>query len=144
VVVPVEFVADTSFTMPWFFRQESVQLSEEAWEQLARQSAIAHVPSLWPFEMANAALRGPRGGVTKPSRKDVEMFFSIVAELPIRVHHQSVVSVFEESVALMTKHKLTAYDAAYLNLALKLKLPIATLDAAIAKAALAEGVEVLK
>lgn len=144
MVVPVEFIADTSFTMPWFFRHEGVQLSEEAWDRLAGQTAIAHVPSLWPFEMANAVLRGPRGGVAKPSRQDIVTFFSIVTELPIRVHQQSVESVFEETVALMTKHNLTSYDAAYLDLAVKLKLPLATLDGAISKAAVVEGVELVK
>ena len=143
MVVPAEFIADASFTIPWFFRHERVAVSEEAWERLALRTAIAHVPALWPFEMANAALRGPRGGVVKPSRQDVAIFFSILTELPIRVHYQNIESVFEETVSLMMKHKLTSYDAAYLNLALKLRLPLATFDTAVSKAATAEGVEVL-
>lgn len=143
MVVPVEFIADTSFTMPWFFRHEATSLTEEAWERLVGQTAIAHVPALWPFEMANAALRGPRGGVTKPSRKDVGTFLSLVTELPIRIHQQSVESVFGDTVSLMTKHKLTAYDAAYLDLAVKLALPLATCDGKLRAAAVSERVKVL-
>lgn len=135
---------DASFAIPWVFRDEANPVSDDAWKHLIARAATAHVPGLWPMEMVNVTLRGARKAKVKPLAKDVEEFFAILRRLPLKVHHQGVELFLERAPPLMRKHGLTAYDSAYLMLALSSGLPLATLDERMEKAARAEGLEILK
>ena len=135
---------DTSFAIPWIFADEVNPLSDEAWRELVARKVSAHVPGLWPMEVVNVTLRGPRNQKPKPSEKDIEAFFAVVRRMPLRVHFQGLDVFVEEAVPLMRKYKLTAYDTAYLLLAKSMKLPLASCDDRMRKAAASEGIEVLE
>jgi predicted nucleic acid-binding protein len=144
MVVPAEFVMDTSFSMRWLFENEKNPLSDEAWERLVEETATAHVPGLWAMEIVNVALRGPRKDAPKPSVEKVEGFFAVIRRMPLRFHFQSLELFIDQAVPLQVKYGLTPYDSAYLLLAKKLGHPLATRDKNMRAAAIAEGGEVVK
>ncbi len=138
-----EFVLDASFAIPWIFQDEANPASDGAWKSLIARSATGHVPGLWPMEMANVTLRGPRKGKSRPSEEDVASFFAILRKMPLTVHHQGLEMFMSKAPLLVRKHQITSYDSAYLMLALTTGLPLATRDERLRQAAIAEGVEVL-
>lgn len=135
---------DASFAMPWIFTDEVSSLSDEAWSKLIEGKATAHVPGLWPMEMVNVTLRGPRHGKPKPTDEEAAAFFEILYQMPLRVHGQGMDIFLKLSPGLCRKHKLTVYDSAYLMLALTSGLPLATRDGKMRDAALAEGAVVIE
>jgi predicted nucleic acid-binding protein len=132
--------------MPWIFRDEKSKLADKAWGGLIAESAVAHVPGLWSMEVINMALHGPKDKERpKPSKADLDVFFAVVRRMPLRVHHQGLELFLDEAVPLIARFKkLTCYDAAYVLLAKRIGLPLATGDEYMEKVAIAEGVEVLK
>ena len=98
----------------------------------------AVVPALWWFEVRNILIVNERRGRIEPVDSDV--FLDDLARLPIRIESHTSERLV---VALARKHRLTAYDAAYLALAVRLTAPIATLDRALADATHAEGLELV-
>lgn len=143
VVAAREFVLDASFAIPWIFRDEANSESDGAWKRLVERSATGHVPGLWPMEMANVTLRGPRKGKPRLDEQDVASFFAILRKMPLTVHHQGLDMFMSRAPLLVRKHRITSYDSAYLMLALTTGLPLATLDEGLREAAVAEGVEVM-
>ena len=105
------------------------------------QTERAFVPGVWPLEACNALLRLPvrRGRLEKQKS---ERFVAALEDLQITVD-DAVCDVFLVVLPLASQHDLSSYDAAYLELALRKKAPLATLDAGLARAARAAGVEVL-
>ena len=128
-------VLDASITLAWAF-QEVEPAASEARERLRREEAV--VPSLWWFEVRNGLVMGERRGLLTEQRigrflRDLSRTATIVDGIP-------------DEVAVLTlarRRRLTAYDAAYLELALRRGLPLATLDGALASAARAEGVSLV-
>ena len=98
----------------------------------------AVVPALWWFEIRNILVVNERRG--RIDSADSDVFLNDLARLPIRIESDSNERLV---VALARTHRLTAYDAAYLDLAVRLTAPIATLDRALADAARAEGLELV-
>ncbi len=101
----------------------------------------ATVPSIWRYEVANVLLLPVRR-----QRIDVESFQAGLADLerlPVAVDGSSSDRAWDEGASIARRHGLTVYDAAYLELAIRLALPLATLDRKLAQAARAEGVEVI-
>jgi predicted nucleic acid-binding protein len=141
MVVPAFFVADASFTLPWAFSDEGNALTDEAWKALRNDATTIHVPAIWMWEFANGLFMGEKRG--RISREAIDQCVSVVTEAQIRVVSELPRSVFSELPGYIRSHGLTSYDAAYLALAVRHALPLATFDKALAKAALAEGVEVL-
>src|SRR5260221_11439245 len=133
---------DASFAIPWVFRDEANPVSDGAWKSLIDRTATAHVPGLWPMEIVNVTLRGPREGKPKPTEEDVASFFEILRRMPLRVHHQGIEVLLDRAPPLMRKYGLTTYDSTYLMLALTSGLPLATRDGRMHDAAVAEGVEI--
>ena len=62
MVVPAEFVADTSFTIPWVFGDEQNDASEEAWRAMKEWKVVVHVPALWLWEITNVLVRNEKRG----------------------------------------------------------------------------------
>jgi predicted nucleic acid-binding protein len=85
--------------------------------------------------------RWNRKRITKPQ---IAEFLSVLRQAEIRVINPGMASSFDELPEQMWKHGLTSYDAAYLALAKKLQIPLATFDKNIRKAAMAEGVELVE
>jgi len=131
----MSFVVDASVTARWAF-VEGDPNAELAFEKLLSDSAIA--PGLWWYEVRNLLIMSERHRRTNPA--DTEAFLRLLATLPI---HLDSAPVQESVLHLARTHRLTAYDAAYLELAQRHQIPLATLDADLARAARAEGVRLL-
>lgn len=101
----------------------------------------AHAPALWPFEIANTLYWKVRKGDLTQEAADVALSSAFL--ISITLDQPSPEEVKRSVVPLSWKHQLTSYDAAYLELALRLRVPIATVDKALVRAARAEGVTVL-
>ena len=135
------FVLDGSVTLAWFFEDEISAYAEAVENSLEHAKAV--VPSLWPLEVANTLIMGERRGRTTEGK--AAQFVSLLTELPITVDEQSITAhAFGPIMALARAHRLSAYDAAYLELALRWELPLATLDKKMQSAAVAAGVKIYK
>jgi len=133
------FVADTSITLAWCFADESTESSRNILAGL--QNAYAVVPSLWPFEVANAlASAERRGRITQP---EISGFFQFLNQMPIHIERRESLWLWQAILPLARQHRLTAYDAAYLDLAKRESLPLATLDENLQQAALALQIRVI-
>jgi len=99
------------------------------------------VPALWFWEVANSSHMAARRARTE--LREVFDQLSDLRDLNIVVDDESVARAWTTSIALADQHRLTVYDAAYLELAIRRSLPLATLDKALARAARAEGTELI-
>ena len=100
------------------------------------------MPAHWPLEVVNALLIAHRRG--RVTAQQISEFIDDLAALPIRLEPPSGPAQWPTIVALAEQHRLTAYDAAYLELVRRTGLPLATLDDDLRKAALAEGVALVE
>src|SRR5262249_8751609 len=130
------FVLDGSITMVWGFDDESDAYAEAILDKMP--DLQAHVPSLWPLEVANALLVGERRNRTKPA--DAARFLAILGAFPIAVDDQTVAHAWGDTMHLARAHNLSSYDASYLELAIRLGLPLAAQDGKLKMAAQAMGV----
>ncbi|MGH8605309.1 MAG: type II toxin-antitoxin system VapC family toxin [Gammaproteobacteria bacterium] len=133
------FVIDCSVTMAWIFPDEATEITNGLRESL--ESDLAVVPSLWPIEVGNVLLAATRSG--RISVRDWKRVESNLAALPIEVDPETSEQMWRATMPLAFKHKLSTYDATYLELAARLKLPLATLDKELRAACNAAKVEVL-
>ncbi len=97
-------------------------------------------PVLWRYETSAVLARAQRNGAL--SKQLVQDSFDDLATLPITVDTDTTVAVFAEIHRLATTYRLTANDAAYLELALRKKLPLATLDNELRGASTSAGVSI--
>jgi predicted nucleic acid-binding protein len=135
------FVADASATLPWCFADEATPATEALLERL-RAGEPALVPAHWSTEVMNGLLMAVRR-----SRLDLERvarFARDLAALPIRIEPPHAPAVWDATIRVATRHQLTVYDAAYLELAQRTGLPLATLDGDLRKAALAASVALVE
>jgi predicted nucleic acid-binding protein len=126
-----EFVLDTSATLPWVFASEATKATDALLDQLTR-GARAWVPALWHLELANVLLGAKRRG--KIDQAGTEKFLGTLALYDVVVDSDTIPNAWSKSLAMAEGHDLSAYDAAYLELALRRGLPLATLDAALIRA----------
>ena len=136
-----DFVLDTSLSCAWCFADEA---SAESWALLERlQGAQAQVPSLWLWEVGNVLVQAERKG--RITSAAIRTFLGLLETLPIRIDQVTTATAWHDTLALALarSHRLTTYDAAYLELALRLGLPLASRDQALNAAASKEGVSLL-
>jgi predicted nucleic acid-binding protein len=100
------------------------------------------VPGLWSLEIANGLVTGERRGRIRPAESAA--FVALLEELPIVADGATGARALHETMNLAREHGLTAYDAAYLELAMRLGLPLATGDRSLAAAAERVGVVTLR
>lgn len=136
----MEFVLDMSVTMSWCFEDEATPYTEATLDRL--QGATAVVPSIWPLEVANVLLSAERRG--RLTEAQSARFVELLGALPIVMEQPSVDRVLGSVLPLGRQHALSAYDAAYLELAARHGLPLATRDERIITAAAAIGVRMLQ
>ena len=132
------FVLDCSVTMAWIFPDEASVLTNRLRESLVEDSAF--VPALWPVETGNVLLAATRRG--RIAKNDWRRIRESLQALPINIDPVSTDRVWSAVLDLADTYLISAYDAMYLELALRLRLPLATLDRELAAAAQASGVEV--
>lgn len=131
------FVVDASVTLAWCFEDESNSLSESLLERLGRGDRIL-VPAHWPTEVLNGLLVAQRRKRIRPGQ--AALFWDEIAQLPIDAEPPLSVIQAKLVLTLSEKHGLTAYDAAYLELASRRQLPLGTLDSDLRSAAQTEGI----
>jgi predicted nucleic acid-binding protein len=127
--LPDAFVIDCSVCVPWYLRDEASQFCDQV--GLALHRSEVWVPSLWCPELVSALVNAQRR--KRMSGEQRRAVLKNADGLPLRIDHEipSVVELNE----LAAGHDLTPYDAVYFELARRRKLPLATLDAALVKAA---------
>lgn len=125
------FVVDNSVVLSWCFEDEGSRYAEAVLESL--ETAEAFVPAIWPLEVGNVLLVAERK--KRLSQAAVVRFLALLGGLPITVEQESPERMLKEIVSLAREHGLSTYDASYLDLAMAHGLPLATLDASLAKAA---------
>ena len=131
------FVLDCSVTMAWVFPDEATEATNQLRDALVESRAFA--PSLWPVEVANVLLVA-----TRQNRIRLDDWREIRASLealPIEIDPVTTFRAWGTSLELARTHQLSVYDAMYLELAMRLQLPLATLDRALHRAARTVGVE---
>ena len=135
----MSLVLDSSAALARIYLDECTDAIEEVFEQIIEGGAW--VPGLWKLEIANRLETGARRG-----RHDVAFCDASLADLrllPIQVDLETAGRGWGATLQLARKHRLTSYDAAYLELAIRRCLPLATLDKALIQAARSESVVVL-
>lgn len=130
-MMPTGFVVDTSIVMSWCFEHEENSYAEDVLESL--EFAQALVPAIWPLEVGNVLLVAERK--KRLSQAAVVRFLALLDGLPITVEQETRERMLKEIVSLAREHGLSTYDASYLDLAMRLDLPLATQDTSLAKAA---------
>jgi len=133
------FVLDASVTLCWCFENQATVYTEEVFERMAAGDE-ASVPFVWPLEVANALVRAERRKTLKVAQ--VTGFLEELSAWPIQVDTMGVGRTFQELLSVARLQNLSAYDAAYLELAIREGLPLATLDAELRKAARVVGVKI--
>lgn len=123
------FVVDAPVTAAWFLPDEATPFTETALHATA--TSDVWVPALWPLEIGNLLLSEQRRKrITDAKRREL---VAAAAALRLRVDREPVSMVALD--ALAARHRLTAYDSAFLELSLRRGLPMATLDSALLAAA---------
>ena len=130
------FVLDASIVVAWAFADEHHPVAGAALDRLATDDGVA--PSLWWFEVRNALLAGERR--QRLGQAGTAAFLQRLARLPIALDRAPDEGLLLD---LARRHRLTAYDAGYLELAVRRGLMLATLDKDLRTAATTDGIDVL-
>jgi predicted nucleic acid-binding protein len=125
------FVVDNSVVMGWCFESEGNRYAEVVLQSLEAGEAL--VPAIWPLEVGNVLLVAERKKCL--SEASVVRFLALLNSLPIAVEQETPERMLKEIVSLARSYQLSTYDASYLDLAMRLGLPIATQDASLIRAA---------
>lgn len=133
------FVLDCSTTMAWIFPDEATEATDRLLQSLAEEQAFA--PALWPVDVANAFLVAIRRG--RVEADEWPWVRHVLETLPIVIDPVDGPRVWSPVVDLGRANGISIYDAMYLELALRMRLPLATLDHGLARAAQAVDVDVL-
>ena len=134
------FVLDSSIALCWCFENEATEATGQLLEHLRADKAA--VPNLWHVEIANVlALAERRQRITAA---EAAQFVALLDELEIDVDEETWARAFTRILDLAREERLTAYDAAYLELAMRLGVPLASRDSDLCDAAERLGVSVLR
>ena len=125
-------VLDASIALAWCFEDETGASSDEILDLLT-QDAEAVVPAIWPLEVSNALLAGERR--RRLTAAATNQFLDRLTMLPILIDVPELPRTFEAVLRIARETGLTSYDAAYLELALRQRLPLASLDKGLIAAA---------
>lgn len=134
------FVLDASIALAWCFTDETSSYTESVLDRLIAGSEAA-VPSHWMVEVANGIIQGKRKG--RVTEHAVQRFLADLSSFHIDIDADSTYSHLNAIREIAERRGLTSYDAAYLELALRLRLPLASLDSGLRVAARAENVFLL-
>jgi predicted nucleic acid-binding protein len=136
----LSFVLDNSVTMRWFFGDGKPQELAYAGKVLdALKKTSAYVPVTWALEAANVIARAEAKGLVTEARGGA--FVELLAGVDIAADAATFSHALSDTLQLARRYKLSAYDASYLELALRMGIPLATLDEGLQKAARKAGVK---
>jgi predicted nucleic acid-binding protein len=138
----MSLVLDNSVAMLWLLPQSNpagIGLAEKVLSHLSQAEAL--VPSLWRLEASNVIAKSLR--LKKITQAQASTFISLLDDLSIQTDDQTDQRALHDTLDLARRFGLSAYDAAYLELALRKTMPIATLDDGLVKAATEAGVRII-
>lgn len=128
------FVLDASVSVAWFVRKQATAYTDRV-RSMAKREPL-HVPAVWSLEVANALLvLQRRGNISDAAAKTAA---ELLGSLAVTVDQGRL--TIPELLAFAAKHRLSAYDASYLHVALSLRLPLACKDGPLQRALSAAGV----
>lgn len=131
----MRFVLDNSVVMRWLFgdgAREDVDYAYRILEILKQEDSVAVVPSVWPLEVGNVIARAEAKHLLSEARS--AEFLGILQDMAIEVDPHSSQHALSDTLQLARRYGLSTYDAAYLELALREGLPLASNDADLKKA----------
>lgn len=137
----MNFVLDASVTMSWLLadaKPADQRYAASVLAGLAENDIAAGVPVTWGLEIANVVARTEARGLVTEAQS--EAFLEMLAGIRIRADAATFPRALVETLSLARRYALSSYDASYLELALRLGLPLATLDSALLKAARKAGI----
>jgi predicted nucleic acid-binding protein len=126
------FVLDASLAISWCLQEEQTSATEAIFNSLA-QTGSALIPSLWLWEINNALWMAERSGRLEAKKRHQQV--ALLQKLPINVDEDAPRQAWGDTSSLAQRYNLTVYDAAYLEIALRHGLPLASLDTSLRKAA---------
>ena len=135
-----DLVLDASVALAWCFKNEATAAADTVLERLATETAS--VPAKWHLEIANVLVMSERRRRITPANSTE--FIALLEALVIVVDEETPSRAFGRVLDLAREERLTAYDAAYLELAMRLGLPLASKDGDLCDAAERLGVSVLR
>jgi len=135
----MNFVLDASITLAWCFSDEATSATTALLERLESESAI--VPGLWPLEVGNILIAAEKRKRIRYA--NIKEFLALLENLNIEIDTETGSRGFHDIISLSYSEKLTTYDAAYLELAMRHGLPLATKDTALIHAAKRVGVKII-
>lgn len=137
-----DLVLDASVAMNWVVGDPATRDYAYAGAVLDAMSDAriqAHVPVTWGLEVANVLARAEARSLLTEAHS--EAFLELLASLPIQPDAATFARAMTDTLHLARRYRLSSYDASYLELALRAGLPVATLDADLAKVARKAGVK---
>jgi predicted nucleic acid-binding protein len=135
----VSIIADASVVLAWFFDEKQTPKALEVLKRIEIEGLL--VPPLWWSEVENGVLMGERRGRKKPDES--EAFLSLVRALPIETDDAPRHRISDDILELGRRYQLTAYDAAYVELAKRESASLATFDDALRRCAQSLKIKVL-
>ena len=136
----MSFVLDTSVTMRWFFGDGKPRELVYAREVLeAMKDVAARVPITWGLEVSNVIAKAEAKGWVTEARSEV--FLEMLKGVDIHPDMSTLQQALSDTLQVARRYRLSAYDASYLELAMRAGLPLATLDEDLQKAAKKAGVK---
>ena len=133
------FVIDCSVAVTWCFEDEATRASDGLLDRLGEESAAA--PAIWPLELGNVLVMAERRG--RIDAAQLAEFVALMRDLPVAIDQETPQHALDEVLALARAERLTTYDASYLELAMRLGVPLATQDKELRQAAERLGTPVL-
>ena len=133
-------VVDSSVILTWCFEDEQTAASLALLEQVVEHGAVA--PTVWPLEVLNALVMAERRKRVIAAQR--QRLTGFLRDLPIALDAETAAQAWSATVQLAERHRLTVYDAAYLELAQRRGLPLASLDNELRAAAEAVGVALVE
>ncbi|HVA46216.1 MAG TPA: type II toxin-antitoxin system VapC family toxin [Pirellulales bacterium] len=133
------FIIDCSLAMAWLFKDEATEETTKLLNRLETETGL--VPAWWFLEVTNVIALAERKGRVAPHES--QQFIDDISQLDIELDTESPLRSFSHILPLCRTHRLTSYDAMYLDLAVRRHLPLATLDEPLRKAAKKAGVKLL-
>ena len=133
------FVLDASIALAWCFEDEATPTTAALLDKLEDETAV--VPAIWPLELGNILAGAERRGRLTPTR--VSEFLALIGGLDIEIDDETAARALRETLTLARAESLTTYDASYLELAIRLGLPLATKDNQLSRISARLGITVI-
>jgi predicted nucleic acid-binding protein len=134
------FVVDASVALAWCFADESTELADRTLDLLEHDAALA--PAIWPLEVANGLRTAERRG--RLDLADLAHVRELLVSLPVRIEEVPLGAAIGEVTELARQLDLTTYDAAYLALAARRGVALATVDERLKRACERAGVQLVE